>query len=83
MKQKDIIAGLTYTAMVSGKLQPLNVKSIQQIFNGKREVTRYRCVNLNTGREVIVKSAAKFRTRVVSGTVQQWQALLNPSAGGC
>lgn len=26
-----------------------------------REMTRYRCTNLSTGRKIVVKSAAKFR----------------------
>jgi len=62
MKTTQIEVGRTYQAKVSGVLVPLTVLSIdvRETWGGK-SVKRYRCRNERTKREVIVRSAQRFR----------------------
>lgn len=64
MRQKDIIAGLVYSAKVSGRLSSLEVLQIQTRWTDKQNRVFYHCRNLNTKREIIVKSANRFHARV-------------------
>ena len=63
MLKKEIVAGGTYRARVSGNFVTLRVDEIFQKEDlwSRKEVTRFNCTNLNTGRKIVVKSAAKFR----------------------
>lgn len=62
MRAKDIKIGHVYEARVSGKTAFLRVMLIDNPTTPSgRVATRYHCKNLNTGRTVIARSAAKFR----------------------
>ena len=62
MLKKEIVAGGTYRARISGNFVTLRVDEIFEREDWNRKnVTRYNCTNLNTGRKIVVKSAAKFR----------------------
>ena len=62
MRASQVKIGETYIARVSGNLVPIKVlEEVQSFtFSGKRK-TNFRCRNERTGREIVVKSAAKFR----------------------
>ena len=63
MKKNEIKTGETYLAKVSGKLVRVKVNEIvEQNRYGGKSVTRYQCINTATGREIVVKSAARFRS---------------------
>ncbi len=62
MKKDSIQIGKTYFAKVSGKLVRVKVNGISERSDYKgRTITRYDCTNTNTEREIMVKSAARFR----------------------
>ncbi len=62
MKAKDIVVGGKYTAKVSGKLVTVLVQQIYERSNYNGRTTAcYQCKNLDTGRELTFRSAAKFR----------------------
>lgn len=67
MLKKEIKVGGKYIAKVSNKLTVVRVDSIKEYdgFRGQyrrvRAETCYHCTNLNTGRKLNFRSAAKFR----------------------
>ena len=59
MKAKDIQTGQVYIIRHhDGKLHKVRVDSITENYSGR---TRYNCTKLSTNREILVRSAAKFR----------------------
>lgn len=68
MKANQIVKGGRYAAKVSGQLTTVRVLDIFERTSWKgRVVTRYRCRNERTGREIEVKSPSRFRYAVRSG----------------
>lgn len=57
MKKKDVVVGKHYTAKISGKLTTVRLDN-ESRFGG------WDATNINTGREVRIKSAAKLRSEV-------------------
>jgi len=76
MKTTQIEVGRTYQAKVSGVLVPLTVLSIdvRETWGGK-SAKRYRCHNERTGREIVVKSAQRFRYKTDLRQATQEQRL--------
>jgi hypothetical protein len=66
MKKDDIVEGGTYTAKVSGRLVTVRIVRRVETFNGRRRGTAYVAINLSTGRELHLRSAARLR-RAVQG----------------
>lgn len=66
MLKAEVKLGAVYIARVSGKL--VEVKIIDVLYNQgpKRNLTRWLAKNLSTGREVMIKSAAKLRLKTTS-----------------
>ena len=68
MLQNEIVVGGEYVAKVSGKLTTLVVEKIETHvegnLKGRRKITSYVCRNKQTGREVVCKSAARFRQEI-------------------
>ena len=58
MKAKDVTVGSCYLAKVSGGVVPVKVLSRHEAGTG---ATRWTCQNINTGRQIEVKSAQRFR----------------------
>jgi hypothetical protein len=79
MKAHEIEIGHTYMVRLNGKFCRVKVNSINKMegFRGRmsgkrvRSVTTYGCTNLETGRTVSVKSAAKFRWDVDKGVTKE------------
>ncbi len=71
MKANEIQIGGRYTAKVSGNLTTVRVDAIRDYFAevfgrvGRNE-KRYDVTNLTTGRRITFRSAAKFRSRVLT-----------------
>ncbi len=61
MRKSEIKVGGHYRAKVSGKLTTVRVERIGEAYNGR---TRYDVTNLTTGRNIMFRSAAKFRAEV-------------------
>lgn len=77
MLKNEIVVGGVYRARVSGNIVDVKVCEIVESEGRKqysrpdyfgmvatrtiRAKVRYRCINLATNREIVVKSAAKFR----------------------
>lgn len=64
MTKKDVQVGSTYVAMVSGKLARVRITEEierQTSYRPPRFMTSWRAVNVDTGREITVKSAARLR----------------------
>jgi len=66
MKKSEIEIGGTYTAKVSGNIVPVKVieQRTRYDFSG-RACIGWRCRNTATGREIVVKSAQRFRRKIV------------------
>ncbi len=64
MKGKEIVIGGVYAAKVSGKVQPVKVEKLVQVFGSNGSRTFYTCRNIKTGREITVKSPMRFRYKV-------------------
>lgn len=66
MKMSDIVVGGIYTAKVSNNVVEVEVLTINEREGNvyRKGGTTYTCKNLKTGREVLIKSAAKFREEV-------------------
>jgi DNA helicase-2/ATP-dependent DNA helicase PcrA len=62
MRHDEIQIGKTYRAKVSDKLTTVRVDRIEQGFRGRG--WRYYCTNLTTKRQVVFRSAQKFRVEV-------------------
>jgi len=79
MKASEIEVGKVYEMMVSNKLVPVKVISIDDRPTFRTDYgiirkagTTYHCVNQRTGRECRARSAAKFRREIKNETpVQQ------------
>ena len=65
MKKQDIETGGQYVAKVSGKLVTVRVTNIYRRWDtySDRGVIQYDCINEATGRQIIVKSARRFRCK--------------------
>jgi hypothetical protein len=62
MTKKEIQVGNVYIAKVSGALCRVRVTGIREIeATNTKKLTRYEAVNLETGRSITVRSAARFR----------------------
>lgn len=63
MKREEIQVGGIYTAKVSNRIVNVRVERItkREGSDYRRGGTYYVCTNLNTNREIVIKSAAKFR----------------------
>lgn len=73
MKAKDIEIGGLYTARISGKFTTVRVDRVDYrsrpgrfAHTGAAVRTIYEVTNMNTGRQITFRSAAKFRSKVVS-----------------
>lgn len=68
MKASEIRVGGIYVAKVAGKLTKVRVDEIKTIYNDypKRDEKRYYVTNLATGRKTTFRSAAKFRSEIIS-----------------
>ena len=65
MKIEDVKVGQVFKARVSNNFVPVQVKSIgHSRINGQMR-TRFLVKNLATGRELVFKSAQRFRSRAV------------------
>lgn len=65
MKATDIEIGGIYLAKVSGKLVRLRVEEIRwAIWALGKERIGWICTNLDTGRQIVVRSPQRFRERV-------------------
>ena len=67
MKGNDIKVGGVYTAKVSGTVQRVRVAAAVERFGPPpdyRARDTWQCVNLATGRAVLVRSAQRFRAEV-------------------
>lgn len=73
MKTSDIRVGGIYTAKVSNSVVEMEVLSINKRKGNtyRKGGTTYTCKNLKTSREVLIKSAAKFRGEVKPLTEEQ------------
>ena len=60
MKKAEVVIGGRYVAKVSGKLCPVQVTGSREAFNGR---TYWTARNLDTGREITVRSAQRLRVR--------------------
>ena len=66
MLKDEIVVGGEYAAKVSGKLTTLVVEHVEErkLTGLRTPMIRYVCRNKTTGREVVCKSAAKFRREI-------------------
>ena len=66
MLKKDVKVGAVYSAKVSGNLTTVKITGFSE-YVGYRGLKRnsWKAVNLATGREVLIKSAAKLRTEIL------------------
>jgi hypothetical protein len=90
IRKADVKVGDIFTARVSDKVVKVRVDEIvdnKQVRGlgtlGQRRLyrkasTTYQCTNLSTGRSVTIKSAAKFRQRVIRPTVPACEACGRP-----
>jgi len=62
MLKSEVEIGATYLMKVSGKLTKVILTDSSTGYNGR---SRWGGINLSTGRAVIVKSAAKLRSKVL------------------
>lgn len=63
MKTKELVPGRCYRAKVGSKTTDVyltDIDTIEKNTYNKRQRTRYNCINLATGRTVVMKSAIKF-----------------------
>ena len=70
MKASEIELGKTYTIKHhDGRNFPVRVNSLDYVLpiGALRNVCRYRCTKLATGREIVVKSVTKFRAKFEEG----------------
>ena len=70
MKASEIERDKTYTIKHhAGRLHPAHVNSPDYALpiGARRNVSRYRCMKLETGREIVVKSVTKFRAKFEEG----------------
>lgn len=73
MKKAEIVVGGVYLAKVSGKLTRVRVDNIRTIHMSGlakiyRDTTHYDVTNMTTGRKTTFRSAAKFRSAIVTGS---------------
>lgn len=69
MIAKQIRVGSVYAARVSQKISPVRVDAVREIYlsyrrEGKRLATCFEVTNLDTGRKLTFKSAAKLRYKL-------------------
>ena len=67
MKRVEVEIGVTYTALVSGRLVPVRIKADRGTSLGWGKCERHQgwdAVNMLTGREIHIKSAARLRMKV-------------------
>lgn len=65
MKAVQIQVGQSYTAKVSGRVVPVLVLSKEESFSTGKSRTIWHCRNEKTGREIVIRSAQRFRNLVV------------------
>ncbi len=65
-KKADVQVGVVYIARVSGKLVEVKIMDVLHNQGPKRNMTRWLAKNLSTGREIVIKSAAKLRLKTTS-----------------
>jgi len=72
MLQNEIVEGKVYRAKVSGQVCNVRVDEIVkhegwrgQGLHHSNATTHYACTNLDTGRQITIKSAMEFRREVI------------------
>jgi len=74
MKSNEVEVGNRFTMKVSGNIVSVRVLEIYEVGGGlMRTAKRYRCRSEKTGREIIVKSAAKFRAKLGTPINEIWK----------
>ena len=64
MRKADVQVGAKYSAKVSGTLTVVRIDGIRSLRGLTRNTTGWYATNLKTGREVMIRSAAKLRSLV-------------------
>lgn len=66
IRKKDVEVGAIYVMKVSGALTHVRIDEVYVARGYKQDRTHWRGTNLRTGREVMVRSAAKLRSKVTT-----------------
>lgn len=74
MKQDQVALGAVYAVKVSGRVQPVRItqaleRPVYRANNFTGHRSAWRGINLTTGREVYIRSAAKLRCVLVADPV--------------
>ena len=67
MTKDQVEIGSLYRAKVSGKLTVVRIDGVRPLRGLTRTTTGWYATNVKTGREVLIRSAARLRSFVASG----------------